>query len=290
MFNIGRNQLLLILAGVFLGTLLYFAPRNSSEDAMAIDKVSEKEALHEHESSDLAVEDDYEQKVYEKLDSSDLAFIESVSKKASVVADMETKLTMYDSLVQLGIKKNIPPLVAKYTMEKAKAVPTEVNWMLAGDNYFRAFRLSQQQSKEMIEEAIGCYEKVLELNKDNLSAQTAIGVAYVEGASKLGVMPMKGIGILKEVLNKDPKNVNALTNLGYFAIQSGQYEKAVERFETVLEIDPENAEAYIYLTDIYLSQNKIEEGIKTLEKYKSLMNDPLVKKQVDEYIKEIRNK
>jgi cytochrome c-type biogenesis protein CcmH/NrfG len=141
-----------------------------------------------------------------------------------------------------------------------------------------------------VEGAIRNYEKVLELNPDNLQAQTAIGVASVEGSSQLGVMPMKGIGILKEVLNKDPENVDAMTNLGYFAIQSGQFEKAVERFEKVLSIDPQNAEAYIYLTDAYLSQEKIEKGVETLEKYKSLVDDPLVKKQVDDYIKEIKNK
>ena len=78
--------------------------------------------------------------------------------------------------------------------------------------------------------------------------------------------------------------------MGYFAIQSGQFDIAIERFETVLNIDPKNAEAYIYLTDIYLSQENIEKGIETLEKYKTLVNDPLVKQQVDDYIKEIKNK
>jgi len=95
---------------------------------------------------------------------------------------------------------------------------------------------------------------------------------------------------LKDVLNKDPKNVDAMTNLGYFAIQSGQFEKAVERFEGVLKIDPNNAEAYIYLTDAYLSQEKVEKGIETLEKYKSLVDDPIAIKQVEDYINEIRNK
>ena len=162
--------------------------------------------------------------------------------------------------------------------------------MIVGDNFFKAFRLSKNQSKEMISKAIASYEKVIALNANNLEAQTAIGVAFVEGSALLGEMPMKGIGILKDVLNKDPENIDALTNLGYFAIQSGQYEKAIERFETVLTIDPENAEAYIYLTDIYLSQKNIEKGIETLEKYKALVKDPLVEQQVDDYIKEIRNK
>jgi tetratricopeptide (TPR) repeat protein len=64
----------------------------------------------------------------------------------------------------------------------------------------------------------------------------------------------------------------------------------VERFEEVLKIDPKNAEAYIYLTDAYLSQDKVEKGIETLEKYKSLVENPIVLKQLDDYINDIRNK
>lgn len=283
-----KRQLLLILAGVFLATLLYFAPRTEGETKVEV--MHEEHEGHDHEehsgeATEMAAED-----VFERLTAAEKEKVEVLEERAEKTADIDTRLSLYDSLIEIGITRNVPPMVARYTEAKAQTVSTEVNWMLAGDNYFKAFRLSKQQSGELIKGAVRSYEKVLELNSENLSAQTALGVAYVEGASLLGAMPMKGIGILKEVLNKDPKNVDALTNLGYFAIQSGQYDKAVERFETVLSIDPENAEAYIYLTDIYLSQNEVDKGIETLEKYKSLVDDPLVKKQVDEYIEGIRNR
>jgi len=258
------------------------------------DEIDEAKVMgddHEHEAGeDHDHEHKQESDVMNQLDSTEQEFISSTAERANKIADVETKLSLYDTLIQFSIRKNIPPLVAKYSAEKAKAVPTENNWMMAGDNYFKAFRLSKNTSKSLIKGAVRSYEEVLKLNSENLDAQTALGVAYVEGAAQMGAMPMKGIGILKEVINKDPKNVNALTNLGYFAIQSGQYEKAIERFESILKIDPENAEAYLYLTDIYLSQDKKEKGIETLEKYKSLVSDPLVLQQVEDYIKEIENK
>jgi tetratricopeptide (TPR) repeat protein len=283
-----RNQLLLILAGVFIATGIYFAPRQKSEDKETAEEVAES-----HEGHDHAEGEGHEHVVDEFADrfsKTDLEYLQKLEDKAAAEEDLEEKLNLFDSLIYFSIKKNVPPKVAFYTEEKALALPTETNFMLAGDNYFKAFRLSKQKPKELLEGTIRNYNKVKEINPENLTAETAIGVAYVEGSAQLGVMPMKGIGILKEVLNKDPKNVDALTNLGYFAIQSGQYEKAIERFETVLSIDPENAEAYIYLTDVYLSQEKVEEGIKTLEKYKALVDDPLVKKQVSDYINELKNK
>ena len=286
-----RNQLLLILAGVFIGALIYLAPRSKeteNKDSITAQSANESDE-HDHENHNHEDEPS-RQNLLDNLESEDQQILLSLEKQAEKVSDVETKLELYDSLIGLSIKNNVPPLVAEYTEKKAMAVPTENNWMLSGDNYFKAFRLSKNSSKSLAEGAIRSYEKVVEINPENLAAQTAIGVVYVEGAAQMGVMPMKGIGILKEVLNKDPKNVNALTNLGYFAIQSGQYEKAIERFETVLTIDPKNAEAYIYLTDVYLSQNNVDKGIETLNKYKSLVEDPLVKQQVDEYIQEIRNK
>ncbi len=285
------KQLLLILAGVVVLGLLYCAPKQESEIAEKNNSVETEESHEGHDHAEGEGHDhEHEGEFEDRLDDSDKEFIAGLEKRAKQIADVDTKLNLYDSLITFSIRRNVPPLVAKYTEEKARVVPTEVNFMLAGDNFFKAFRLSKLKPKDLVAAAIRNYEKVLELNPDNLQAQTAIGVASVEGSSQLGIMPMKGIGILKDVLNKDPKNVDAMTNLGYFAIQSGQFEKAVKRFEGVLKIDPNNAEAYIYLTDAYLSQEKVEKGIETLEKYKSLVDDPIVIKQVEDYINEIRNK
>jgi len=285
------KQLLLLSAGVVVLGLLYCAPSQKSEIA---ENNSSEETEESHEGHNHAEgeghDHEHEGEFEDRLDDSDKTFITGLEKRAEQVADVDTKLNLYDSLIAFSIKRNVPPLVAKFTEEKAKAVPTEVNFMLAGDNFFKAFRLSKLKPKDLVAGAIRNYEKVLKLNPDNLQAQTAIGVASVEGSSQLGIMPMKGIGILKDVLNKDPKNVDAMTNLGYFAIQSGQFQKAVERFEEVLSIDPQNSEAYIYLTDAYLSQENVEKGIETLEKYRSLVEDPIVRKQVEDYINDIRNK
>ena len=53
--------------------------------------------------------------------------------------------------------------------------------------------------------------------------------------------------MLREVLIEDPENDLAIYNLGILAITSGQLDKAIERFEKLLEIDPENPEANFYM-------------------------------------------
>lgn len=181
-------------------------------------------------------------------------------------------------------------MVAQYTEQKAIINPSVTTWFASGDNYFKAYRLTEGQHANLITKAVESYEKVLELDPENIPAQTALGVAYVEGAQHLGVMPMKGVGILLNLLEKNPNNINVLTNLGYFAIQSGQFETAIERFEKILELEPRNAEAYLYLTDVYVRMDEKGKAIDNLEKYKSFVDDPLVEQQVNRYIEDIRNK
>lgn len=284
MVKISKIHLLLIAGGVLLGILVYLAPHISPENRAALD---ESLASHQHEEGE---NEGQSHTTSTEVEVEKGEVITSLEQRWNTEQHHEKKMLLIDSLIDRSIKEKKPPLVAKYTEEKAILLPTEENWMASGDNYYKAFRFSEKKSAKLVQKAIDSYEKVLEINPENLSAESSLGVAYIEGAALLGEMPMKGVGILLKILEKDPNNINALTNLGYFAIQSGQYEKAIERFDKVLEIEAENAEAYLYLTDIYVSMGDYEKGIENLEKYKSLVKDPLVEKQVDVYIEDLRNK
>ena len=62
------------------------------------------------------------------------------------------------------------------------------------------------------------------------------GVALVEN----GENPMEGIQLLLSVVKEDPKNQKALYHLGMFSMRSGQYQKAIDRFETILNDEKES--------------------------------------------------
>jgi lipopolysaccharide biosynthesis regulator YciM len=70
--------------------------------------------------------------------------------------------------------------------------------------------------------------------------------------------PMRGIAMLREVLSEDPNHVKANYWMGEFSWMSGQFDKAVPRFEKVLEVNPSNADAAKRLVTVYvqLQQNE----------------------------------
>lgn len=70
----------------------------------------------------------------------------------------------------------------------------------------------------------------------------ASAVEKVQGAN-----PMEGILELKALAESDPPNVDAVIELGRFSIQSGQLDKAKERFVQAIDLAPDRAEPIVQL-------------------------------------------
>ena len=63
---------------------------------------------------------------------------------------------------------------------------------------------------------------------------------------------MKGILQMRSLSEKYPENADLQWNMGLFSVQSGQYEKAVTRFEKVITLDAQRLDAYMQLAMSYL--------------------------------------
>ena len=120
---------------------------------------------------------------------------------------------------------------------------------------------------------------------DPLKIRTAEAVAMVNGAD-----PMRGIMMLREVLEDDPDNVEAHWHLGLFSVQSGQYDKALERFKKVELLAGEKIpDVYFYLGRTYATLDSIPKAIESLRKYKTLAEDTVLIEGVDRFILELEN-
>lgn len=105
-----------------------------------------------------------------------------------------------------------------------------------------------------------------------------------------GGQPMQGIMMLRDILKDEPNNIKVLYQLGLFSIQSNQLDKAVERFEAV--VDQNNAEykdAWFYLGQCYSGLKENEKAVEAYSKYNQLIDNAEVKAQVDLLIKQLSN-
>jgi tetratricopeptide (TPR) repeat protein len=138
------------------------------------------------------------------------------------------------------------------------------------------------------QEARKTVETLAEEQTDPLKQRIDQAVAMVQS----GGQPMQGIMMLREVLNEDPNNVEAHWHLAHFSIQSEQFDKAAERFEKVVELDTElqYPDAIFYLGKTYATLNRNDEAVVCFEKYMPLTQDTIIKKRVQEFIVELKNK
>lgn len=191
-----------------------------------------------------------------------------------------------NALVDFFNRKKLAVPSCYYFQKKAEKANTDRLWFEAGNRYFYAvgFVKDNIQQKSLFASAIACFTKALEKNPANVEAKIQLASCYVEGSTD----PMKGIGMLKEVENKDTANIRVQMVLGAFAVKSGQLEKAETRYKKVIRLNPGYLEAYLFLADVYEKEGEKSKTIETLEKYVGLTPDKEIKDQIKKYIQQLK--
>ena len=197
----------------------------------------------------------------------------------------DEKLAVEKKLAQNWDDVNKPAPAAYYYEMIAEKESNLDNWLKAGDRFTEAYQNTQDSliQPALMQKATVAYKKAVELDKNSLDARTGLGVAYVNGSGN----PMEGIQLLLAVVKEDPKNIKANMNLGLFSMKSGQFDKAVDRFKTVVAQKPD-PEAWFYLASSYENQGMVDDAITAYLKCKELAADPSLGQFVDRKIKELK--
>lgn len=104
-----------------------------------------------------------------------------------------------------------------------------------------------------------------------------------------GSDPMRGIMMLRQIVEEEPENAEAHWHLGLFSVQSGQMDKALERFKKVRDLDAEGfPDVWYYLGRTYATMDSIDQAIGCLQRYRTLVvEDTAITRQVDGFLKEL---
>jgi tetratricopeptide (TPR) repeat protein len=194
-------------------------------------------------------------------------------------AESEEKSAIFaDSLSVLFKEISKLDSAAKYTELASN------NLESVGDAYYDAFSFAVDADKAnaLGEKVRFYYQKVLSENASRLDIKTKIAMTYVSTDN-----PMSGIMMLREVLESDPNNEDALFNLGVLSIQSGQYKNAIERFLQLLKNHPDNEQAMFYLALSYFNDGQRPKAKELFEKIKNISDDEQVLAAVESYLNEL---
>jgi len=144
-----------------------------------------------------------------------------------------------------------PAMAGIYAQRVAELENTEESWSIAGTTFsICTQRANDDQIRDFCSgRAIQSFEAAASLDPGNLRHKVNLALVYTENPPENN--PMRGIQMLLELNQSNPDNVYILNNLGRLSIQTGQYERAIERLTKVLELESDNRRAICLLANAY---------------------------------------
>jgi tetratricopeptide (TPR) repeat protein len=196
----------------------------------------------------------------------------------------EKSATFADSLISVYARNRWYDSAAYYADQLAQAEPNEERQENALGLYYEAFTLALDENKaRALGKKVRYYgEAVLARRPADLDAKTQMAMTYLTTTE-----PMKGISMLREVVEEAPDNELAQYNLGLLSVQSQQYDKAVDRFKTVVRLNPAHLQAQFFLGVSYFESGAEEAAREQFKRVKTLSDDPEVRANADEYLSKL---
>lgn len=266
------NITLVILLGLGLVFVLYRFGNTKGVKKEVTTKISKENIFSEYERIQL-----------ERIPLEDADRIRTHLSDLTLNPNLENTLTLSNSWEAIGNY----PLGAYYYYKATELDSDSLSWITAGDKLYNSYKnyADTLVTDNLLTFALASYETALEKDKSNVVTRMKLAEAYVDSPQ-----PMEGITMMREILDSIPEYTPALMTLGRLSLQTGQYDKAVNRFSKILETNPVNTEAMYFLALAHEGLGNVEECIKLLEACKALVNIPEFTQEINEFIKELENK
>jgi tetratricopeptide (TPR) repeat protein len=279
MRRLSVTQWVVILLAAISTVLLSFVSTVSSVDNSAAVAVHEAEAGHTLE--------DQVANARKGMKSNVLVQVNAIEGAISTNRDAAKRGQMYDSIVRFLGQNREYVYAAWLTEQKAiKNNGSGSDWQQAGDRYRVAagFQQDEHNQPALIEAAMRCYQKAVELEPKNLDARVGLASCIVQGTND----PMKGISMLLQVDSIDSTNVNAQLELAEFSLKRNAPDKAIARYEKALRLRPDYYGLHLNLAELYEQTGDVAKAIYHLEQYVQIETDPFTKNDVENAIRRLR--
>lgn len=226
------------------------------------------------------------QKAKERVPAERLAEITGLENTV-VRGDVKSQqITAYMQLYTIWDSLNELPVAAYYLAEAAKLENSGKSLTFAANLFLDHLSHTQDAGVRMWEanNAMELLDKAIALQPNNDTLKIKLGSLLVSNTNE----PMKGIAMLRDVAERNPDFLDAQLTLANFSITSGQFDKAIERMETVLKSRPDEPKALFLLAVAYQNKGEKDKAVDLLRQCRKLIKDPSLAAEIDEYIKSIQ--
>lgn len=209
--------------------------------------------------------------------------LDSLINKASTA---QNKSAILAQLADLWDKNTQWGIAGLYYDSASKISSSSGLSALAGTRFLAATDMTEDSTLRpyLSKRALQSLLKATELAPEDLNIQAEYGNAL----ALLGDNPMTGIQKLREITQKDSLHLKANFHLAQLSIRSGQFDKAINRFNLINRHYPAFPDAWLGKGEAWYNLQNVPEALKALETYKALVKDPVVLQQVDAFMNQIK--
>jgi tetratricopeptide (TPR) repeat protein len=180
-------------------------------------------------------------------------YYNSMENLISVEMRDSVKIELYKRISGDWFKQGLSSISGYYAEKIAEIQNTEDSWSIAGTTHAFTLGKGNETSAKVKEfsraRAINCFDNALSLNPQNVQHRINKAIVYAE--FPLSEDPMRGVLSLLELNREYPENTSVIYQLARFGIQTGQLDKAIERLEKLVVMEPEYEKAWCLLTKAY---------------------------------------
>src|ERR1044072_4105544 len=141
------------------------------------------------------------------------------------------------------------------TLEFRNAIQIDDKLAAAHWGLARAYE-GLERFPEMLDEL----RRTITLDKENLDARIRLGNYYLAGSRNRGDIIAEAERLAKEILEKDPKNIEGHILMGSILFTQQQTDKAFEELNKAIQLDTSRVESYLSLAKFHIANKEPEKA------------------------------
>jgi tetratricopeptide (TPR) repeat protein len=279
-----KPQLITIGTAIFLIAAIYIFGRTTPHKSTAS---STTDHTHSNEAGNLT--DTILNMAKSRISQEQVMRITTLENSISRGAVKEQQLRVYHQLAHFwGDTARLFLPYAFYEAEAARLENSEKTLTFAARLFLDNLQGEQNPGFRRWEamQAKDLFERSLMINPDNDSAKVGLGACYLFG--NISDAPMEGIGMIRQVIEKDSTNTYAQMMLVKGSMVSGQYDKAINRLQTIIRLEPGNLEAILMLADVYERTSDKASAVKWYRASLEMIKRPDARTEIEKRIAELK--
>lgn len=238
-----RLQITVLASAIGLFLFLYFTCSTTPPTQKAIEK-SRALTIESTDASSLLSE------AKSRLDTRGTAEILTLEAALENASGDTARTESYKALSGKWYQLGEFALAGYYAEEAANLENSGPSWGIAGSTYYLCAQQTDDKQRQFCaSRALKAFENAISLDPEDLSYRINLALTYTDFPT--ADEPMKGILMLRELDTQHPENPSILFHLGRLAIQTGQWERAIERLNTVVSLQSDNRNAWCLLAQAY---------------------------------------